>query len=173
MLCEKCGKNPATTHLKQVINGKASELHLCSQCAQELGYNNIFQHFNPFDDIDFNIGNFLGSLFSQYKPTTQTLTPQRCEFCGTTFEELAETAKAGCSHCYQAFYNQLLPSIQRIHGKTRHVGKVPSSASVNLKLRRELDGLKQQLDSAVNAQEYEKAAELRDKIKDIEKKVQG
>lgn len=172
MKCEKCGLNDATTHLKQIVNGNMKELHLCEECAAELGYDSIF-NINPFGMMGVNIGSFLGSLFSQSVPGLNEAAGKRCSFCGATFDEIAQSAKTGCANCYTEFYDELFPSIQRIHGKTRHVGKIPGRAGEELQLRRELDTLKKQLNEAVEAQEYEKAAELRDKIKEMEKKVQG
>jgi len=170
MLCEKCGKNSANTHLKQVINGNVQEMHLCSECAEEMGYG-IFSGFNTFNDLMPSISNFLGGLFTQTMPQQAINSPKKCSFCGSSFEEIAQDARVGCANCYSEFYKQLLPSIQRIHGKTRHIGKIPASASNHLKLRHELDDLKQKLNEAVAAQDYENAAKIRDKIKEIEGQV--
>lgn len=170
MLCEKCGKNPANTHLKQVINGNAQEMHLCSECAEELGYG-VFSGFNPFNDLMPSLNSFLGGLFTQMLPQQTLNSPRKCSFCGSSFEEIAQNARVGCANCYTEFNTQLLPSIQRIHGKTKHVGKIPVSASNHLKLRHELEDLKLKINEAVAAQDYENAANIRDKIKEIEGQV--
>lgn len=174
MQCQKCNQNEATVHFRQNINGDVKEIHLCPKCAAELGYDSVFsglEELNPFGAFDMGVQNFLGSLFSQELP--QLGTERKCSFCGETFEDFAQSAMAGCAHCYDEFRNDMLPYIQRIHGKTKHVGKIPSSAGKELKLQRELTSLKKKLNEAVTNQEYEKAAEFRDQIKDIEKKVQG
>ena len=173
MLCERCGKREATTHLRESINGAAREIHLCGECAHEMGYDHMFMNFNPFEEMAMDMQGILGGLFSQSLPAHSVEEGHKCSFCGTTFEELARTAKAGCANCYHEFYRELLPSIERIHGKTRHVGKIPGTAGRELKLRREIESLKKQLGEAVAAQEFEKAAQLRDQIKEREKKVQG
>ena len=170
MLCERCGKREAVTHLRMVVNGNAKELHLCGECAGELGYGNIFKTFSPFDIMGMDLNNFLGGLFTQSLPEQIATDGKRCSFCGSTFEDIAQSAKAGCANCYKEFYGELLPSIQRIHGKTRHVGKIPGKAGKEIALQRELSGLKRQLEQAVQAQEYEKAAALRDQIRELEKK---
>lgn len=175
MLCQKCNQNEATVHFRQNINGEVSEIHLCQQCASELGYDSVFNEldeFSPFGALNMGVQKFLGSLFSQELPSLKVPSTRKCSFCGTTLEDFAQTAMAGCAHCYDEFLNDMMPYIQRIHGKTKHVGKIPATAGKQLKLQRELTSLKKQLNDAVNAQEYEKAAELRDKIKEIEKKVQ-
>jgi protein arginine kinase activator len=174
MLCQKCNQNEATFHLRQNINGNIKEIHLCPNCAQELGYDSVFsgfEEFNPFREMDMNVQSFLGSLFSQELPARRNPAVHKCSFCSTTFEDFMQNAMVGCANCYREFYNDMLPYIQRIHGKTRHVGKIPASAGKTLKLQRELTQLKKELNEAVTAQEYEKAATLRDQIKEIEKKV--
>ena len=64
----------------------------------------------------------------------------------------------------------MLPSLQRIHGKTNHTGKLPRSAGIQAKQRNELDRLREDLAKAIEAQEYEKAAQIRDNIRELEKK---
>lgn len=176
MLCGKCKQNEATFHFRENINGTVKEVHLCPSCAVELGYDSIISDmssFNPFGAMNFGIHNLLGSLFSQELPKRSVPSGHKCSFCGTTFEQFAQSAMAGCANCYREFYDEMIPYIQRIHGRTRHVGKFPAAAGKELKLQRELTSLRKQLNDAVAAQEYEKAAVLRDKIKEIEKKVDG
>lgn len=173
MFCEKCNQNEAAVHFRQNINGEINEIHLCPQCAAELGYDSIFSGFesmSPFAGLDIGVQNFLGSLFSQELPARKAPESRKCSFCNTTFEEFAQSAMAGCANCYQEFSGDMLPYIQRIHGKTRHVGKIPTTAGKELMLKRELNELKKQLEESVAVQEYEKAALLRDKIKEINTK---
>lgn len=176
MLCEKCKLNEATFHFRENINGAVKEIHLCPKCAAELGYDSVLNDmsdFNPFGAMNMGVQNLLGSLFSQELPGDTVHDTKKCSFCGTTFEQFAQSAMAGCANCYHEFFNDMLPYIQRIHGRTRHVGKIPATAGKELKLQRELTSLKKKLNEAVAAQEYEKAAEFRDKIKEIEKKMKG
>ena len=121
MLCQNCGKNQATTHVKKTINGETSELHLCAACAAKQGLGGMWNGFG------FDLGDFWGSLFAE--PAARELADSvRCEGCGKTFQEIAHTGKAGCPACYTTFYDRLLPSIQRIHGKAQHVGKISPRA---------------------------------------------
>ena len=153
MLCEKCGKNPATTYVKRTINGLTTEYHLCAACASGVG--------------GFDLGSFWGSLFAEpsARPIADTL---RCEGCGKTFREIVSSGKAGCPSCYVTFYDRLLPSVQRIHGKTGHVGKVPSALEESVSAEKELRQLRGQLNQAIAEQEYEKCAALRDRIRELE-----
>ena len=137
MLCQNCGKNIATTFIKKTINGETTQTHLCSECAEKQGYNSMFSN------IGFDIGDFWGSLFAE--PMKKGLTDVvRCEGCGHSFGEIAESGRAGCPSCYTTFYDRLLPSIQRIHGKTAHTGKF-RRAPARVKKERELERLRSEL----------------------------
>ncbi len=162
MLCQNCGKKQATTHVKKNINGVITEQHLCSDCAAQQGLGNVFNNFG------FDLGNFWGSLFSE--PAARAITDTvRCEGCGHSFSEIAESGRAGCPSCYTTFYDRLLPSIQRIHGKTRHTGKVPTGAGEEVKKENELERLRRELSECIAQQQYEKCASLRDRIHELEK----
>ncbi len=164
MLCDKCGKNQATTHYKQTVNGTTQEYHLCSDCAKNLAS-------MPGKGL-FDFSDILGTLFGQTYAGRMISAGGKqpaCPNCGLHFNEIAQTGKVGCAQCYETFYEEFLPSIQRIHGKTAHNGKVPRSAGARLRLRSEIDTLKNQLKTAVDSQEFEKACEIRDRIQKLEK----
>lgn len=168
MICQSCGKKAATTHIKTIVNGKLTEYHLCGDCAREKGYGSIFNSWN----MDFS--SLLGGLIGRGGPEGSVL---RCEKCGSSFEEISRTGKIGCAQCYQTFRSQLLPVIQRIHGTTRHKGKTPGSSALRIPesggqimpvKESALDEKKRLLKKAVEAQEFERAAVLRDEIKELE-----
>lgn len=172
MLCNKCKKREATTHVKSVVNGEYEEYMLCSECAKDLGYNNMFGDFSS----DFS--SILGSFFSNALPERSVTT--RCPVCKSTFHDIQSSSKVGCAKCYEVFYADLMPSIRRIHSNTTHSGKRPpeiaklnSPASENVQAddkakSSEIEMLKAQLDEAVKEQNFELAVELRDKIKGME-----
>lgn len=162
MICQSCEKRQATTHIKTIVNGELKEFMLCPECAGKLGYGSLFTSFGP--DLDRLFGGFMDSY-------TPQISGKRCPFCGSSFEDIAKSGKVGCAHCYETFYEELLPSIQRIHGRTVHAGKLASSAGVKVKTRSELTQLKKELEQAIKTQEFEKAAELRDKIRELEKNM--
>lgn len=159
MLCQSCGQNQATTHIKTIVNGELAEISLCRECAQKLGYNSFFGGFG----MDFD--KFLGSLMGGGRIQKNK---KRCECCGSTFEDIAKSGKVGCANCYDIFYDDLLPSIQRIHGKTVHIGKLAKSAGSEVKVKSTIAKLKEELTQAIKEQEFEKAAKLRDQIKELE-----
>lgn len=161
MLCQNCGKNEATTHIKRIVNGEATQAHLCSECAKSLGYDDVFSDFGvSFSDM-------LGSFFNEATVGALSSHILRCEKCGSTFDDIVRSGKIGCADCYTTFYDKLLPSLERIHGRTRHEGKIPNEAP-QIKTESKLDELKDELAQAVEKQDYEKAAVLRDEIKKIE-----
>lgn len=165
MKCQKCNKNNATTHIKRVINGEFEEYNLCSECAKEMGYNNIFGSFTD----DFN--SLFGSFFENALPARSQAT--RCEFCGTSYSDIARTGMVGCANCYDIFSDRIMPTVRRVHGNTTHCGKNSQFAKSELAGTKEekssdIDALKAEIDKAIKNQEFEKAAELRDKIKAME-----
>ena len=172
MLCQNCGKRDATTHIKRVVNGETSEHHLCAECASSLGYGDVFGGFG------MSLGDLLGGFLSESTGTGGQLAaaPLRCEQCGSTWRDIAREGKVGCANCYRVFYDRLVPSLQRIHGKIRHTGKAsvgaqtpPPAAAQDPQAVREaqIAELQKQMDEAVAAQDFEQAAKLRDEIKDL------
>ena len=167
MLCQACGKRPATTHVKTIINGELTEYSLCSECAQKMGYENLMS------GLGLNFGSLLGSFFGD--SAKRPMETVRCPGCGSSFEDIAQSGKVGCAECYKTFYERLIPSIQRIHGNTKHCGKHPGGAMLQISPQQqlanpetELQRKKRELQEAVEAQNYEQAAVLRDEIKELE-----
>ena len=167
MKCQKCGANNANTHVKTIINGEFREYDLCSECAHKMGYGNVFA------DMENDFSGLLGSFFTNVLPARTQAT--RCEFCGSTYAEIAKTGQVGCANCYELFADRLYPSIRRIHGNTTHCGKNSGKASskqpkqpAEMTKEEKIAEMKRQLDAAVKEQNFERAAELRDKIKETE-----
>ncbi|HAE42173.1 MAG TPA: hypothetical protein DCG34_04545 [Clostridiales bacterium] len=157
MLCNECGKNVANIHLTRIINGKKIEENLCESCAKK--YTGLH--------TPFTIQNIMsGFLSDSYKTGTQSSVS--CPECHMTYDEFRKYGKFGCSHCYQAFRSRLTPLLRNIHGHDSHTGKVPVQGNGELRTSRELEKLKDRLKEAIELEEYEKAAEIRDKIKSME-----
>lgn len=167
MLCQNCGKNEATTHLKRIINGETAETHLCTACASSMGYGDLLGGFH------LNVNDFFGNLFGGPQPALNETRSARCEKCGSSFQDIAQSGKLGCADCYSLFQERLMPSLQRIHGKTKHVGKSAGADTPAAKAKRHLEGLRTKLVKAVEVQDFEQAAALRDEIKAAEKEAQG
>lgn len=169
MLCQKCKQKQANTHIKQVINGDLTEMDLCSECAAKLGFESSF---SDFLDIGSMMSSFLGAPMS-----TALAREDACPRCGATFSQISKSGKVGCSACYDTFFDRLLPTIKRIHGNTVHTGKRLRTArlesgdtSEQLRERSDenkIEELSKQLTNAIKTQEFELAAQLRDKINEL------
>lgn len=172
MNCEECGKRPATLHLTKIVNGEKTEYHICEQCAKEKG--DVFGGFG-----NFGINQLLTGLLNfdpmikkeSFKEGTNTQKALRCETCGLTYAQFSKSGRFGCSDCYQFLGDRLDPLFRRIHGNTQHIGKVPERSGGRIKVRKELEQLKMALQQYVAKEEFEKAAEIRDRIKALEQKI--
>ncbi|MTI86326.1 MAG: hypothetical protein FH756_21170 [Firmicutes bacterium] len=170
MLCEKCHENEAAVHFTEVINGKKREMHLCESCASELQP----EGFSFMPQINFH--NFLGGLMGHnVGPGSFTKTATKdlsCEVCGLSEKEFARRGLLGCGECYESFKHTLDSLVKRIHGTNEHNGKLPERSSDRVKLVKEIESLRNQLRQAVEAEEFERAAQLRDSIRDVEKRLE-
>ncbi len=168
MICEHCKEREATTHIKQNINGNKTEMFLCSECAEKLGMNEMFE--------PITLGSFFGNFLSASTSAFNSLAGvDRCSYCGSSFNDIIDSGKVGCAHCYDRFYDRLAPSIEKLHGKTRHVGKSVTYTEDESKEKtkeekkpiNKIDELKAELKQAIKEQRFEDAAVLRDKIRDL------
>lgn len=161
MMCEKCGKNNATTHIRTVVNGVIHEKNLCSHCAAAEGYTVQAQT---------SLAGMLASMFGEVMEP-RSVDYKKCPVCGATFADIAESGKAGCADCYETFGAELLPYLKRVHGSTKHVGKIPNSAPLAVRPKADtVESLRMELNRLVAEEKYEQAAVIRDKIKEMEEK---
>lgn len=166
MKCESCGENEAKFHYTKIFNGNIEEKHLCEECAT-----------NDYD-FDFDFDNhfsmnklFAGLIDSSVESNTDENT-LKCEKCGQTYSEFKSKGKFGCDECYITFKDKLDSLIRGIHGHNHHKGKIPKHSSEHIFLKREKDNLKKDLEGAVKEERFEKAAILRDKLKNINSKLE-
>jgi protein arginine kinase activator len=164
MLCQQCQKREANVHFTQILNGTKMESYLCSQCANEKGKITL----SP----QLNLGDFLWGFpgFGEGGGYTEAEQPRevRCELCGMSFDDFRKTGKVGCANCYRTFRDNLGPILRRLHGSTEHKGKIPGKLTECIKTGNEIEKLKEELTAAIGREEYEKAAELRDRIRTLE-----
>jgi protein arginine kinase activator len=157
--CQNCGE-PATVHLTEIENGEKIEKHLCEHCAAEEGIT-----------IKSNvpISQLLEDFILQASPKSEKDVDDSCPVCGIGFGEFRESGLLGCPHDYDAFGDRLQPLIQSAQaGADQHVGKIPRRAGLDQKRQNQILRLRAELKGAVAAEDYEKAAELRDKIRELE-----
>ncbi len=160
MKCDNCNK-AATVHLTEIKNGKKMEKHLCQECAAASEGFPVKGH-TPINEL---LTNFVLAHSGLAKETGVS----KCENCGITWAEFRQSGLFGCEHDYQTFEKDLTPLLQRAHeGATHHVGKVPTrrgGSGVPARKRIDLTKLRKELALAVEKEDYERAAKLRDQIK--------
>jgi len=163
MLCDICKKNQATVHLTEIVDEQMTELHLCEQCAKQKSV----QMEQQFGLADLLAG--LTDLGKQAKEDIGQIS-LRCPNCGLTYEDFRKAGRLGCGKCYVTFKKYLSSLLKKIHGSNQHLGKTPAKVSKTVKVKSELQDLKDKLQNAVLAEEFEEAARLRDKIRELEAK---
>jgi protein arginine kinase activator len=165
MLCQECNKRKASLHFAKIINGEKTEFHICEQCAKEKG--EYFPGGNSF-----SIHQLLSGLLHFEQPVkaeAQEIKPS-CEKCGMTYEQFTKVGRFGCANCYKSFETKLDPILKRVHsGNYAHAGKLPGRIGGGIQLQRQIESLKTELKSLIDQEEFEKAAELRDEIRLLEK----
>lgn len=171
MICERCKQNKANFHITKIVNGQKEEQNLCDKCAKEL---NIMGFTNELEfDTPFSFPNLLGGIVDYISKNQLNDANYNedlvCTNCGTSYAEFKDSGLLGCSNCYDNFSKYLLPVVKRVQGNTEHSGKVPVYSGKDIYNKRLIVKLKEELQRAINLEEYEKAAELRDKIKELKK----
>lgn len=166
MKCDNCNK-PATVHLTEIRNGKKIEKHLCEQCAAASEGLPAVKAHTPINEL---LTNFVMAHSGLQKEVGTT-----CEHCGITWAEFRQHGLFGCEHDYDLFEKDLTPLLQRAHeSATHHTGKVPTRAGGTTggvpKKRKTIDvaKLKKELQRAIENEDYERAAQLRDAIREAE-----
>jgi protein arginine kinase activator len=166
MFCEDCEKRPANVHITKIVNGHKIEKHICEQCAKK---QQDVVGFTLFPDFSFpNI--FSSMLEMEHFNPPNNIKEIKCEKCSMTYSQFSKIGRFGCDRCYELFANGLDHLLKRIQGNAQHIGKIPRRAGKAIRFKNELEKAKLELQKAVLNEEYEKAAELRDKIKEMEKK---
>ncbi len=160
ILCQHCKQAPATVHLTDIQqSGEPTERHLCEACAAQEGITMKVQE-SPQNMLE---------KFVKVGVSMQAGTQRKCPTCGITFGEFRAQGLLGCPHDYSEFGDLLIPLIERVQdGAEQHVGKTPGMPSEKSKLRVTIMGLRRELEAAVAAEQYEKAAKLRDELLRLE-----
>ena len=166
MKCSVCGEREGVVNLTQVKEGEVHTSSLCANCAAEKGIE------TGFGMADTPLGGFLAKLGEGADPDAPLLAALevRCPGCNATLRDFRETGRVGCGQCYVAFDAPLRELLRRLHGSTHHTGmqyeRHESSAAVRTEPGRAELELREQLRRAVESEQFERAAELRDRLKD-------
>ncbi len=172
MLCESCKKNNATFHYHHSENGNVTETHLCHECAKKLGLadsvTGSFENFGSEILDDFFGTNPFASFFGE-SPLRKSLGAKQriCPFCGMSEAELLKNGRVGCKECYSTFSDVLHSMLKKMQPSIEYKGKLPGEHGEFSK-ERKLEKLREDMQKAVEKQEYEEAAKLRDAIRMLE-----
>ncbi|MFN2572490.1 MAG: UvrB/UvrC motif-containing protein [Gemmatimonadales bacterium] len=165
MLCDNCKERDAIINLTQVEHDSKVTLHLCEQCAQQKGVE------TGGAVLKTPLGNFLGALGKGGALVPAVGDGLRCPECGSTLRDFRDTGRLGCDRCYVSFDAHLRDLLRRLHGSSQHVGERyqgPGDHGAEADPRSALLELKAQLRRAVDGENFELAAELRDRIRVLE-----
>lgn len=195
MKCENCGQNEANIKYTQIINGVKKEMQLCSKCSEQLGIGNL--NFDMPMNISNFFADFLGDVQNQneFIPSISQKEELKCQQCGMTYEEFLKSGKFGCGNCYETFSAKIDQILKNIHNGNRHTGRkgIPNNTKINEKQENiektlknqnqgnndlvdksteslsKLEKLQLDLKNAIKEERYEDAAQIRDKIKELQK----
>jgi protein arginine kinase activator len=179
MICESCHQNLATVHLTEIVQKYKKETHLCEECAKSKGvpYKSQFS-VKEFvggvgkKDAEPPVVGLPGALPGASAPVAaQSATlefAEPCPSCGITFAEFRSSGRLGCPTDYDHFKRGLVPLLEKIHGAVQHTGRIPARVGARIERQRLIGALQRDLSQAVEREEYERAAELRDKIRGLE-----
>jgi protein arginine kinase activator len=180
MLCENCNKREASVHYTEVVNGVATEHHLCSECAAKLGitgYASVLNSDFPFVKL---LTGMLSAGRGMYPEPDSPMQYVRCPQCGLTYEEFAQIGKFGCGECYNVFGPLIGDNMKKLHGNNSHAGKVYKKEKTSeafdgqtQKNKEKIAELEQKLSEAVTLENFEMAAALRDEIRGLRAKEEN
>jgi protein arginine kinase activator len=164
MTCEVCQTENATVHLTQIISGKMQKIDLCEKCAKEKGV---------ADPAGFSLADMLLGLGAADEMKSGSNEELVCPQCGFTQPDFKKTGRLGCPQCYVTFSEGLGVILKDMHKGIHHKGKIPSRALRAQEYHNQLKSLHASLQSAVQAENYEQAASLRDQITHLEMQLKA
>ena len=170
MLCENCKTNTATVHMQGFVNGVKTELHLCQECS-----------FNMVNmEMPISMENIIKGILESVQsmghvnlghPASRPVVRKAsspCKVCALSYEQFKAKGKLGCEACYQAFPTEIVALFKNVQGSAHHEGKFPNRSGKEIRHQREVGKLRANLKKAVDDENYEEAARLRDQIRNLE-----
>ncbi len=167
-LCQDCKKRNAEVHLTQIINNQKVSLSLCKECAAKRGFH------SPLDNMPFPLAEILSGLASNLPQVKkeEMMEDLVCPGCNLSFNDFTRQGRFGCGQCYKTFRHRLEQIMRKIHGASLHRGRNPQMVgSPDVIPVKEEERLEIELRKAIEAEEFERAAEIRDKLKSIKENL--
>jgi protein arginine kinase activator len=163
--CQVCQVREAEVHLTQIVGDEVTTLHLCGKCAAERGI------ATEAEAAQTPLGAFLAAM-GKGAPTPATEALLACPACGATLQDFRASGRVGCAECWSTFERPLRDLVRRLHGATHHTGESyrppgEPEQDATVAMRRERGRLREQLRQAVEAEHFEEAARLRDRLRDL------
>ena len=167
MNCEICKSRPAKVHYTEIVNNQTIKMNLCLECAEERGVD-IHKTGN------FGLGDLVAGLIdTAVDADAERISKVRCPTCGYDYSDFKRIGRLGCPDCYDAFESQLVAVLRHVHGSTQHTGKKAVLQTEQLAMRERVAELREELSLAIRAEDYERAASIRDEIRALETQVKG
>lgn len=166
VMCKNCGVRPSKIHYTEIVNNQMTSMDLCVECAEARGISVDKQE-------SYGLGDLVAGLIDSAAETeSERMGKVKCPSCGFAYSNFKKVGRFGCPECYTAFEKQLVPLLRQLHGSTRHEGKSPKTLGPKAAIRQEIVELQESLAQAIANEQYEEAAQIRDRIHELQMKVE-
>lgn len=161
MKCDACDLRDAIIHVRQMQRAGMQELHLCEECARERGYLRE-------EEAELPLAPLLAGLMAPAQAAPGSAGTVTCPRCGLSAAEFRKRGRAGCARCYEVFDQDLRAMLSQMAGRPRHAGKMPRELAASVSARPDRETMRVELKEAVEREDYERAARLRDKLRELD-----
>lgn len=169
MLCDDCKDRDSVVKLTQIVEGSPKELHLCEKCAAQRGVEPVVETPPQLGELLHKVQQQLVMAGGTSSAANAARDAVRCTFCSGTLADFRATGRLGCAHCYGAFESSLRDLLRRVHGNARHAGRRYDPPRPDAMQRSvTLGELRDRLKRAIESEQFELAADIRDRIRVME-----
>jgi protein arginine kinase activator len=167
VMCQNCKTRPAKVHYTEIVNDSTVVMNLCRECAEERGV-------DMPKGGSYGLGDLVAGLIDDaVESEAERISKVRCPSCGYDYSDFKRIGRLGCPECYDAFEAQLVQVLRHVHGSTQHAGKKSAAGGERAAIRERVSALRDELSEAIHAEDYERAAAIRDQIRGLEAEVEG